>query len=279
MSAAIAAAGIGAATSIGMGVANSQLGKKADSKAQAAQHQQNILNMKMLNAGREEANAALQPWVQSGQSANQQMTDYLNDYKPYGMQQYKKDPGYTPMVNSLEELQQTPGYMFQLEQGQQAIDNSAAARGSLLSGRQLKATNDYAQNVASTGYQSAWERAQRAYQSAFDRNQSQGLQRFSQLAQTSQQGLGAAGQQGSNTLNAFGNIAGGNIQSQNNLNTLSMEKSKDQQGGNNTIATSLQDLLGNKSVQSGVYSLFNNQQQPYDNINNAVGAQMQKVNL
>ena len=92
---------------------------------------------------------------------------YLN----YGLDQYKKDVGYTPMVNSLEELQATPGYQFQLEQGLQGVNRSAAARGGLLSGANLKAINDYAQGQAATGYQAAWDRAQTAYANAFGRNQ------------------------------------------------------------------------------------------------------------
>jgi len=279
MSAAISAAAIGAATSIGMGVANASSGKKANANASKANFEQAVLNMKMLDAGRNEANQALQPWVESGTQANAQLQQELQGYKPYGMEQYKNDPGYTPMVNSLEELQRTPGYKFQLEQGQQAIDNSAAARGSLLSGRQIKATNDYAQNVASTGYQSAWDRAQRAYQSAFDRNRSQQQQRFSQLGFASGQGQQAAGQQGANTLNAFNQIAGGNT---NNINTqtgLMMDNTATTQGFNNTVNSTLQELLGNKKASGGLYSLFNNQQQPYDNISNAVGSTMQKVIL
>jgi len=98
-------------------------------------------------------------------------------------EQYKQDPGYTPMVKSLEELQATPGYQFQLEQGLQGIDRTAAARGGMLSGRTLKEANNYAQGQASTGFQSAWDRSQQAYQNAFNRKQSQ----FTQ----GQQGLAA----------------------------------------------------------------------------------------
>ena len=92
---------------------------------------------------------------------------YLN----YGLDQYKKDVGYTPMVTSLADLQATPGYQFQLEQGLQGVNNSAAAKGGLLSGANLKAINDYAQGQAATGYQAAWQRVQNAYQNAFNRNQ------------------------------------------------------------------------------------------------------------
>jgi hypothetical protein len=98
-------------------------------------------------------------------------------------EQYNQDPAYTPMVNSLAELQATPGYQFQLEQGLQGVDRTAAARGGMLSGRTLKEANNYAQGQASTGFQSAWDRSQQAYQNAFNRKQSQ----FAQ----GQQGLAA----------------------------------------------------------------------------------------
>ena len=88
----------------------------------------------------------------------------------YGMDQYKQSPLYTPMVNNLAELQATPGYQFQLQQGQQQLGQSAAARGGLLSGAQLKASQNYAQNQASTGFQNAWQRSQDAYGKAFGQN-------------------------------------------------------------------------------------------------------------
>ena len=107
------------------------------------------------------------------------MDKYKNDpgYTPmtsldFGMDKYKEDPGYTPMVNSLADLQATPGYQFQYDQGMQGVNNSAAAKGSLLSGRQLKDVNNYAQGQASTGFQAAWDRAQNSYQNAFNRNTS-----------------------------------------------------------------------------------------------------------
>ena len=46
----------------------------------------------------------------------------------------------------------SPGYANQLAQGVQALDASAAARGNLLSGQQLKAVNAFGQNIAAQGY-------------------------------------------------------------------------------------------------------------------------------
>ena len=89
---------------------------------------------------------------------------------PYGMSQYQQSPLYTPMVTNLAELQATPGYQMQLQQGLQAINNSAAAKGGLLSGANEMALNNYAQNQAATGFQDAWQRAQTAYGNAFSQN-------------------------------------------------------------------------------------------------------------
>jgi len=50
---------------------------------------------------------------------------------------------------SLDEFQASPGYQFRLDQGNQALDRSAAGRGMLLSGAQLKSLNRYNQGMAS----------------------------------------------------------------------------------------------------------------------------------
>lgn len=128
--------------------------------------------------------------------------------KNYTLEDYKKDPGYTPMVNSLEELQATPGYQFQLEQGLQSLGNSASAKGSLLSGRQLKDVNNYAQGQASTGYQAAWERAQRSYDAAFNRDTTNKNNTFNRLQTMANNGQGAAGAQGNYSMTGAANMAG-----------------------------------------------------------------------
>ena len=46
-------------------------------------------------------------------------------------------------------LEATPAFQFQLEQGVNALDRSAAARGKLLSGQQVKAVQQFGQGLAS----------------------------------------------------------------------------------------------------------------------------------
>lgn len=49
-------------------------------------------------------------------------------------------------------FQTSPGYQFRLQQGVNALNNSAAARGMQLSGAQTKALSDYGQNTGSAEY-------------------------------------------------------------------------------------------------------------------------------
>jgi hypothetical protein len=56
-----------------------------------------------------------------------------------------------------------PGYQFQLQQGEQAVQNSAAAQGGLVGGNALTGIENYAQGLASTNYQNAFNNALQGY--------------------------------------------------------------------------------------------------------------------
>lgn len=124
----------------------------------------------------------------------------------YGMEDYKQSPLYTPMVRNLAELQATPGYQFQLQQGLQGVQQGAAAKGGLLSGAAGQAMNTYAQGQAAQGYQSAWERAQKAYGTAFTQDLNQKAQigtmylEPAKLGSTSALGLGQIGVGAANAM-------------------------------------------------------------------------------
>lgn len=53
---------------------------------------------------------------------------------------------------AMGKFQTSPGYDFRMQEGVNAIDRSAAARGSLMSGQTLKALNEYGQGLASQEY-------------------------------------------------------------------------------------------------------------------------------
>ena len=55
-------------------------------------------------------------------------------------------------------LAQTPGYQFRLGEGIKALDRSAAAKGTLLTGGHLKDLTGFAQGLASTEFQNEFGR-------------------------------------------------------------------------------------------------------------------------
>lgn len=97
---------------------------------------------------------------------------------------------------------QDPGYQFRLQQAQQALDRSAAARGSVLGGAQGKALDRYSQDYASNEYQNAWSRYMQGQQQQFGMLQS--LANYG--ANATGQAVGAAGNLGAGMS---GNIMGG----------------------------------------------------------------------
>jgi len=63
-----------------------------------------------------------------------------------------------------DNFQKDPGYEFRLKEGQRALQNSAAARGTLLTGATAKAIGNYGQEAASQEYGNAYGRALQGYQ-------------------------------------------------------------------------------------------------------------------
>lgn len=130
----------------------------------------------------------------------------------------------TPFVPpTAEQAAQTPGEQFELQQGLQALNNSAAAKGTLLTGGTGKAEQEFGQGLASTNYQQAYNNALTNYQTAynvFNNNQTNLFNRLATLAgygQTSANQLSATGANAansfSNTLLGAGSQIGGDVQS------------------------------------------------------------------
>jgi hypothetical protein len=86
------------------------------------------------------------PWRDAGKAALANMTPGL---VPGG--EYNRD-------FTLADFNADPGYQFRLDQGRDALEGSAAARGGLLSGGTLKALTNYGQQAGSQEYQSAYQR-------------------------------------------------------------------------------------------------------------------------
>lgn len=133
------------------------------------------------------ANALLDPYSTTGQTA----TTALNNGLAAGGD-FNKMP-------TLADLQIDPGYAFRQQQGELALQRSAAAHGGALGGGAAKDLANYSQGLASQEYQNAFNRFQQSTQN-----------RFSNLMTASNAGQAAAGQQGGNLMGAA--QYGGNVQ-------------------------------------------------------------------
>lgn len=272
-----AAAAIGsAAIGAGVSASNASAASGATDKAIRAQQLQFARTQQALNDANTKAQANLDPYAQAGLGAQNELSwgmgtatptagyqgngaqgnllQPVQTYQPYTQAQYQNDPLYTPMVNSLQDLQNTPGYQFQLQQGLDSANNSAAAQGSLLSGAQLKSLNNYAQGQASTGYQAAWNRAQQAYQQAFNNNMSQQTTKFDQgntnrqsninlLTGQANQGANVANNQANYNMQTGTALAGAGTSNANNISNLSLQQGANQQNANNGYANAATTLI------------------------------------
>ena len=79
-----------------------------------------------------------------------------------GLNVNTSDPNYGKYAKdfSMSDFTVDPGYAFRLSQGMSALNNSAAARGGMISGNALRAAQDYGQQAGSQEYQNAYNRYQ-----------------------------------------------------------------------------------------------------------------------
>lgn len=127
---------------------------------------------------------------------------------------------------TMADFQQDPSYQFRLDQGEGALQKSAAASGGLLNGGTLKAISDYGQNAAS-----------QEYASAYNRYTSDQTNRFNRLAS-----VAGIGQTAANTTDSLG------------TSTASAIGNTTQNAGN---ATAANYVNASNSLNSGLSSLSN----------------------
>lgn len=94
-----------------------------------------------------------------------------------------------------------PGYQFRMDEGMKGVNNSAAARGGLLSGAALKAMQKYGQDYASGEYQNAYNR--------FNNDNTTQYNRLAGLAGSGQQAATTMGQAAGNYGNNAANLITG----------------------------------------------------------------------
>ena len=96
-----------------------------------------------------------------------------------------------------------PAYKFQLQQGQRALDASAAARGMGYSGAQMKAAQQFGQGLASQEYDKQYGRASQEFGDYF--NRVAGISRGGQQANQSLSNAG--GQYAQNAASTYANLS------------------------------------------------------------------------
>ena len=89
----------------------------------------------------------------------------------YQSKQYDKtfDPG-AKFSYTAEDLLKDPGYKFRMEEGQKALERSAAAKGGLFSGGLLKDIANYSQGLASQEFNQGYNRAENTANTEYNKN-------------------------------------------------------------------------------------------------------------
>lgn len=134
---------------------------------------------------------------------------------PTGLNQMWGTPFQAPTA---ADARGTPGYQFMQEAGQQAIQNSAAAQGNLLSGSTLKGLQNYQTGLADTYYQQAYNNALGQYMNKyniFEGNQANMFNRLGNLLGFGLSGtgmgvnsqMGLAGMRGNTFMGGANSIA------------------------------------------------------------------------
>lgn len=160
---------IGGAAVLGAG-ATVYASDQASSAQRAAAAQASATQQGMFN----QIQATEAPWVSQGQQANQALGQF------YGLPGGAGGaaPDYSKILSNL------PGYQFQLQQGQQAMERNLAARGLLGSGAAQKSLATFGQGLAQN----------------YAGQYTQGLQNLSQLGQAGASGVASAGMNAANQI-------------------------------------------------------------------------------
>lgn len=107
-----------------------------------------------INTAKDQNISALQPIADTGISGLNNLAMRL------GVGGDSTDPLYGSLLKPFTgaDLENTPGYQFQLDQGQQGLNNIASSAGNYLSGANLKAASQYNQDYAGTAFQAGYNR-------------------------------------------------------------------------------------------------------------------------
>lgn len=197
----VAAAMIGSAV---VGAAGSAYAGKQSSKAAKTQAASADRASEIQQENFEQTRKDLAPYKQAGDTSLKQLMGQMGTN------------GYFNQTYDGQDIYSDPSYQFRLQQGQNAIQSSAASHGGLLSGATLKALQNYGQESASQEYGNAYNR--------FNADQTNRYNRLSNLvgvggnaaAQVGNAGAQTAQAVANNTMQGANSIAAGQVANANN---------------------------------------------------------------
>lgn len=169
------------------GIASNKAASTAASATEAAANTSADVQREMFNKQVE----LQEPWRQAGINALSQMQGQTN--------------AMPAAFSGKVDLTQDPGYAFRMSEGLKALDRSAAARGGLLSGAQLKGVQRFGQDLASQEYQNAYNRALTKYNADVQR-EGTGYNRLAALAGVGQTATGQLAGSAASTGANLGNL-------------------------------------------------------------------------
>lgn len=178
-------------------------GKASDALAQGATKSEAIVGQRVNNAQGELNN------IYSGDSTRAQPYLDVGSTSANALQNFLKTPFSAP---TLDDARNSPGYQFELQTGANAIDQNAAATGTLNSGNTGVALQKFGTGLADTTYGDLYNRALQTYNTNLS-----SLVSGTQLGETA---TGQLGQEGESTGGQTANLQlqGGEAQAQQNNN-------------------------------------------------------------
>lgn len=221
---------VSALVSAGVGLVGAKMSSNAAKSA--AETQANAANRAadMQAQQFQQTRQSLQPFINTGYDAQTALRSLLGIGENNGSASYGSLM--RPFDAQAFQQYQDPGYQFQLQQGQQALQNSQAAKSGALSGAALKDLIGYNQGMANN-----------AYQNAFGRYMSQNDATYNRLSNLLGIGQNAAAGVGNTGANVYSNIG-------NTLTSGAAAQAAGQIGSNNA-------LVGGLNNAAGMYALNN----------------------
>jgi hypothetical protein len=141
----------------------------------------------LLSDASGKAQSYLNPYIDAGQTGLNKVQSMVSNPQQFTMADFYNDPG----------------YQFQLQQGNQAIERSAAARGGLTSGATGKALANYTTNLANTTYGDAYNRYLQTNNQQFNQANTLANYGYNASNQSANNTIGVAGQQANNLTSAI----------------------------------------------------------------------------